>query len=214
MKRWFWSKEDRVYVDESGDELDDSELREGIDQYIESIQSDFAAKAALFAAGAITLTALFTFLQNEISAMHHAAGALAYGGLSQMDAEKWMRVNDRLQTELEFLNKFQVEAPELSTDAIIARANLYPEAAYSEWANQTVQREADLGVTLGRRICEEDDVSCEACISAASDEFVPLDEIPEIGSLTCMHNCRCRLDFLTNGVFNVGSDALASEAVQ
>jgi hypothetical protein len=120
----------------------------------------------------------------------------------QMDDEKWGRIDERLQLERTFLANFKQEVSDgvitgeqATEDAIASRAAMYAEAAYSDWQNQVVEREQDNGVTTGRRVCEEDGASCEECIDAATDEFIPLEEIPEIGSLQCMNNCRCQIDF-------------------
>lgn len=202
MKPWFWNRRRRVFVDSSDDQLSKAELKDSIEEYIDSIQEDIDSKSRDYVAGAITLAALFSFLDDEISAMHGATGAIAFGGLEQMDTAKWESIDGRLQTELDYLSGFRddVEAAvasgeELSADGISARAGLYAEAAYSEYVTQTVVREAENGVTMGRRICEEDNASCEECVAAASEDFMPLDDIEEIGSLECMSNCRCEIEF-------------------
>jgi hypothetical protein len=82
---------------------------------------------------------------------------------------------------------------------IESRAQMYPESSYATYENNVMAREWDEGVTLGRRICAEDDASCEECVSAATEEFIPLDEIPEIGTLQCISNCRCEIEFDVRG---------------
>jgi hypothetical protein len=152
-------------------------------------------------AGELSTAELFRFLENEVSALHGASGSIAYGGLRQMDFEKWSRIENKLVTELGYLDQFQgdvqlaARAGELSVEGIANRAGLYAHAAYAEYLNQVVEREADHGVTLGRRIVEGDEASCDECIEAATEEFIPLDDIPEIGTLQCMSNCRCEIEF-------------------
>ena len=77
---------------------------------------------------------------------------------------------------------------------IVNRATMYAESAYATFENNVVEREKDEGVTLGRRVLEEGD-NCEDCIAAASEEFVPLDELPEIGDSVCQSRCRCEFEF-------------------
>lgn len=104
-------------------------------------------------------------------------------------------------------------AAELIGGTIINRAGMYPEAAYATFQNNVMAREFDSGVTLGRRICAEDQASCEECVGAANDsaEFVPLDDLDEIGSLTCMNNCRCEFEFSLEGVEFATSDMFQAE---
>jgi hypothetical protein len=99
-------------------------------------------------------------------------------------------------------------AENLIGGTVVNRAGMYPDAAYATFQNNVVERESDSGVTLGRRICAEDEASCDECVSAAQDsaDFVPLDELDEIGSLTCMNNCRCEFEFSISGTEFAASD--------
>jgi hypothetical protein len=201
MKQWLYDKRRRIYVDRQGVRLTEREIRDALDEYISSVQEGMAERVVEYTAGAVTTKQLFSFLEDEVTALHGASAAIAYGGLSQMDLEKWGRIESRLVTELGYLNQFRADvqaasqAGELSADGIANRAGLYSEAAYSEYMNQLVEREMDNGVTLGRRICEADGASCDECVDAATEEFIPLDDIPEIGTLQCINNCRCEIEF-------------------
>jgi hypothetical protein len=83
----------------------------------------------------------------------------------------------------------------LAWGEIPGRAGMYAESLYATYENNVVAREVDNGASLGRRVCEEDDQSCDACVEAASTYFEPVEAIPEIGSLTCMTNCRCYFEY-------------------
>lgn len=87
------------------------------------------------------------------------------------------------------------DAADLIGATIASRAGMYADAAYSTYQNNEAAREFDSGVTLGRRVCEEDGASCDECVDAADTYFVPLDELPEIGSLQCLNNCRCYFEY-------------------
>lgn len=78
------------------------------------------------------------------------------------------------------------------------RASMYSDAAFPTYENSVVSREIDDGVTLGRRVLEPGD-NCEDCIAAATEEFVPLDELPEIGDSVCLSRCRCEFEFQIDG---------------
>lgn len=204
MKRWIWNKRTRRYEDPSGDLLSNRELSKGIDEYRDSVKRGMAEKVSEFTEGRISEASLFKFLKGEVESLHGAAGSIAYGGLRQMTDDKFARIDARVQSELSYLNQFRADvqaasAEELSAEGIANRAGLYAEAAYSEWLNQTLERERDEGTNLGRRICEADGASCDECVDAATEEFIPLDEIPEIGTLQCLHNCRCEIEFSVEG---------------
>lgn len=92
---------------------------------------------------------------------------------------------------------------------IVNRATMYAEAAYATYENNVVEREKDEGVTLGRRVLEEGD-NCEDCIAAATEEFIPLDEIPEISDSICGVRCRCSIEFSIDGVQFSTSDLFSA----
>jgi hypothetical protein len=85
-------------------------------------------------------------------------------------------------------------AEDLIGGQIINRAGMYPESAFATYENNVMMREGDEGVTLGRRVLEHGD-NCEDCIAAATEEFVPLDELAEIGDSVCQSRCRCEFEF-------------------
>lgn len=95
----------------------------------------------------------------------------------------------------ESINVDESAAADLIGATIPSRAGMYADAAYSTYQNNEMAREFDSGVTLGRRVCEEDGGSCDECVDAADTFFVPLDELPEIGSLQCLNNCRCYFEY-------------------
>lgn len=81
-----------------------------------------------------------------------------------------------------------------------ARSELYMDAIYGTHENSVTDRESDAGVVSGRRVCEEDASSCDECVAAATDDFIPLDEILDIGAAQCMSNCRCTIEFDYSGI--------------
>ena len=75
------------------------------------------------------------------------------------------------------------------------RATLYPGAMWSTHEMEMLNRERDAGVMMGRRRTEADGKVCDGCMAAATDEFIPLDEIEEIGTQECGPNDRCEIEF-------------------
>lgn len=109
-------------------------------------------------------------------------------------------------------------AADLIGATIPSRAAMYADAAYSTFQNNEAAREFDSGVTLGRRVCPEDDASCESCVDAADTFFAPLDDLPEIGSLDCMNNCRCYYEYAEPDALTLNAqplvDRLSADMVQ
>jgi hypothetical protein len=201
----------RVYINERGRIVSARQVRKEVEDYIAEEEVKAEREAAKLIAGTITATAFFLYMRNKIEAWHKVTGAIAYGGRAQMDAQRWARIDRIIASEQTFLSSFADEvakATELS-EGVVNRAGMYPNAAYSTYENQLLERESDNGVTLGRRICAEDDASCEECVSAASEDWQPLSEIADIGSLTCLNNCRCEIEFDVEGVQFATSDVFS-----
>lgn len=88
---------------------------------------------------------------------------------------------------------------------VVSISEMYPNAAYATYANNELLREKDEGVERARRTCEEDQNSCAGCLAAASDEWMPIDDVPPIGEQECMANDRCVIEY------DVGRDDQALE---
>lgn len=201
-KTWYWDEVRRRYVDREGRVLPEREIRKAIDEYIDSIQEDIDSKVDEFILGGITLFMLFNWLDGEISAMHHAAGSIAYGGIEQVTESEWNRIDRRLQSEREYLAGFRADMEqaasggELSFEGVAGRAGLYAESAFKTYENTVSDRERESGAIGVRRRCVEDQASCDDCVALAADEYVGFDEIMDIGDgSSCMSNCRCWFEF-------------------
>lgn len=217
-----WDAKKRRYLDSHGRVMTAQEVRKEVDDYVESEQKVVDSKAKDVLLGTITLAAFFTWMDSRIETWHKVTGAIAYGGKAQMTPERWARIEKQIESEKEFLRGFKAETimETLTAEGLANRAGLYTEAAYSTYENNVAQREADFGITTARRICEEDERSCDECVAAATEEYLPLGEVSDIGSLTCMNNCRCYFEFNVEGVEPLRIDATInqvfnrSEAVQ
>jgi hypothetical protein len=80
---------------------------------------------------------------------------------------------------------------------IVNRSTMYPESMYATFENNVMAREFDGGVRTGRRDSEGDGNVCDGCVAAATPEgeYVPLDELEEIGTQECGTRCRCEFSF-------------------
>lgn len=118
-----------------------------------------------------------------------------------MKKRKRIVLADALADVEGFLETITVE-PAVSSllvgGTVEARASMYVNSTYATYENNVVEREKDEGVTLGRRVLEAGD-NCDDCIVASSEEFVPLDELPEIGDSVCQSRCRCEFEFQIDG---------------
>ena len=275
----------RRYV-EKGRVLTPKEVRQHVEDYISHQQAEVDSKSKNVLLGTITLAAFFEFMREKIQAWHSIAGVIAYGGQGQMNLERWQWINEKVQSELRYLNNFQVVAERgyrktrevaseianaVEKDATVpagleavverevqaaitasdaagrtaavedaiqtaladsigtteaetvaarvakdvlesqqldeviwgqigSRGRMYADSLYGTYENSVKAREGDAGVMGVRRISENDSHSCDECPALAVEEYVPLDEITDIGDAECMSNCRCTLEFDYAGV--------------
>ena len=101
---------DRRYEDDNGRPIPPATIRKEIDEWVKVEQKEVEREATKLLAGAITVAALFDFLADKIRAWHSIAGVIAYGGEAQMNPERWARVNEKIQSEIQYLENFQQEA--------------------------------------------------------------------------------------------------------
>jgi len=195
-------------VDEDGRVLSPAQVRREVHDYVEGEKDKTEKEALKLLAETITLTAFFHFMKSRVEKWHTVTGAIAYGGQAQLDPERKARIAAKIESELAFLNGFRNDTSKAFAEArandltiteaagfVPARAAMYADAAYSTYENNVMAREFDEGVTMGRRVCPEDDASCEECVDAASTFFSTLEDIEEIGTLQCLNNCRCYIEY-------------------
>ncbi|MEK6281866.1 MAG: hypothetical protein AABN95_16050 [Acidobacteriota bacterium] len=254
----------RLYLDDRGRAISPAKVRKQIDGFITSEQKLVIQAARRLLSGEAEVEAFFRFMQTKVTAWHSITGTIAYGGKSEMNVERWARLNARIFSELGYLSEFQADAQASFTAAeIIAnkvsiqvakefpqaqaeirervsralfttapseavtvakravievigaevpivagpeagfliggtvenRASLYPGTMWRTHEMETLNRERDAGVLKGRRRTEEDGNVCDGCMAAATEEFIPLDEIEEIGTQECGPRDRCEIEF-------------------
>lgn len=142
-----------------------------------------------------------TAIEEDLAGLHHAAAAVARGGLAQMTEADRALVRERILTEYGFLDGFAHEidvalavgAP-MSEREINARVAQYYEAprATFEAFNRQVQGEA--GCTLEIN-CLGVAEHCQECPELSAQGWVPIGTLPEPGSRECLRRCRCRLEY-------------------
>jgi hypothetical protein len=81
-----------------------------------------------------------------------------------------------------------------------SRARMYADATYGTHENEMRAREMVAGVLRGRRVTEGDNRVCDGCEAAASDEYVPLEDLLDIGEAECLTLCRCTIEFDYAGI--------------
>jgi hypothetical protein len=105
-----WDAVQRRYEDSNGRALTPAEIKKHIQDFIKSEQALITKEAERLTSDEITVAEFFAFMRQKITAIHQIAGTVAYGGEAQMTRERQRRINEKILSELEYLNEFEVQA--------------------------------------------------------------------------------------------------------
>lgn len=104
-----WDQTQRRYEDDDGRPLTPAEVKKHIQDFIESEQKSIAKEAEKLVRDELTVAEFFKFMRHKVTAMHQVTGAVAYGGESQLTRERQKRINQKILSELAYLNDFEAE---------------------------------------------------------------------------------------------------------
>lgn len=191
-----WNKEKHRY-ERDGKPIPPSSIRKMVLATIERAKERMRGIASQLVNGTINRPAWFLASRNEVKRMHTALAMLAQGGRAQMDAGSWGRAGQMIRSELNYLRGFERDiANELRSEAqILADAIKYSDAGYKLWSNMVLEREKKLGTGFARRILDEGTEHCEDCPALATEEFIPITEVAEIGASSCGSFCHCDIEY-------------------
>ena len=105
-----WDAKQRRYEDDNGRPLTSAEVKKHVQEFIESQQALIEKQAEKLLRDELTVAEFFGFMRHKVTAMHQVAGAIAYGGESQLTRERQQRINKKILSELEYLNEFEAQA--------------------------------------------------------------------------------------------------------
>lgn len=130
--------------------------------------------------------------ERNVTSAHILTAALALGSIRKAVQEPIVR--SRIELELGYGERFgrKVRGDEISQAQIASRARSYLLAAGITYGILE-QKIRALTYTEARRIRRASE-SCPGCI-AYSYRWMPIDEMPRIGSLQCKSRCRCFLEY-------------------
>lgn len=144
-------------------------------------------------AGLITLDQWQSSFRELVGSSHILAAALAVGSIAA--AAESATVQENIERERKFADGFARDIPrkQLSKPTIKARAKSYLLAAAITFGvvQQAVKAASGYNEAMRTRTAEE---SCGDCIEVA-DTWMPIEDMPPLGSLKCGWRCRCYLEY-------------------
>ncbi len=123
--------------------------------------------------------------------------AVGYGGRRQMGNREFGKIGAKVKKQNAFLDNFArlIELNKLSPPQIEHRASLYSKEARTGYFDAEREMITEAGKTMARRMINSRE-GCPECAKYAGFGFIPIDEMPEWGTLQCSVFCLCSIEYL------------------
>jgi hypothetical protein len=143
-------------------------------------------------AGRITVERWQEEFSRNITSAHILAGAMALGSIKA--AVNNVDVQERIDSELAYANNFASDLKEEVGPRANARATSYFMAAAVTYGILEMSVRKLMGKQTEAMRIRRASESCVGCIEW-SYEWMPIEDMPEIGSLDCGGYCRCYIEY-------------------
>lgn len=152
--------------------------------------------------GEISLASWQSSMMEQIKITHISSAALSQGGWAQMTQSDWGATGQLIRQQYDYLRNYaaDIASGEQALDGrALVRSDLYADAANGTFWEMDKRGHLADGYDEGRRVLEPGADHCDDCEEYASEGWMPIDEIPEIGNSQCMTRCRCEIEYRRSG---------------
>jgi hypothetical protein len=204
MATWTFDPTTGRYADGRGALVPAARVTAALDRVIADTQAQLAVLGQRRAEGMNTAEWRLA-VQGVLKQGHVTAGALAHGGLDQLDPSTRGFLGARLRGQYSYLSGLALDtAPGDFSGADMARLGQYAGALRGTYSG-VWRRDAE-----GRGEDQEKNElgganNCEECPALSDQGWVPLGSLPEIGSRACHGNCSCAIQ--TRAAVDAGVEA-------
>lgn len=185
----------RYRNNETGQYVSVTEVRAAVDTVIDNSGEAVTTLSQRLITGDITLSEWRDGLAATLKALHVAAGVAASGGFASTSASDYGFIGSQIKKQYEYLNGFasDIASGKQALDgSLLARAEMYAESARGTFSEVELRANVNAGNTLAKRVLGNSN-SCGGCVDAAGQGWMPIDEMPPIGSLQCLSRCHCSI---------------------
>lgn len=206
--RYTWDDRAQQYRDARGKFVSRKAVRNELDVALEAAQKRGRDLAKSLRDGRISIAEWQRGMVDVIRTSNVYSAAAAKGGWAQMTAADWARTGPRVREQLTYLRNFADQVAngrvDPNTGKRIAypldgrfevRAGMYGQQARTSFYGVEMREKRARGVTEAKRVLGAADRSCGACSSAAAAGWQPIEDVPPIGTLTCLSMCKCEIEY-------------------
>lgn len=172
------------------------DVRRQIDKLFEIVKSDMRGLGEALTTGGIDLSTFQILMAEKLRISHGLAASVGKGGREAMALSDWGKVGGGLKKQYGYLNNLarQIELGKVSDVQLINRAGAYSHGVRLAFYGLATVAEKANGAEYARRIINSKE-GCPECATYADFGWIPVEEMPEIGSLICGVFCLCEVEF-------------------
>ena len=193
-RRYEWDDAAGRYRGAGGRFVPRAEVRREIERGIAATRTRATRLAAQLQSRAITLDAWVAGMRDVVRDTHWGNLAAAKGGWAQLTPADYGRAGRAIRDQFGYLEGFadQIERGLPLDGRFLRRAAMYADAGRATYTRAERAEMTARGFDEERNIRYAGD-SCDGCIAATARGWVPLGELPLIGTRDCLTGCRCEL---------------------
>lgn len=199
---YVWDAAARRYRGPSGRLLAERALRRAVEAQVEAARVEMRRHAEDLIAARINRSEWMLRMEASVKRAHVITGVAAMGGREQVAISDLGWIGQRVREQYERLRAFgrDVEAGRLSDAQLLARSDLYAEAARATHREAERRRERLAGMTEERRVLSPADHcstrgGLRGCVELARLGWQPAGSLPRIGQTPCKVRCKCVMQF-------------------
>jgi hypothetical protein len=168
--------------------------------------------------GEISTAEWYQLGKAHIKHGHTAQSALASGGYPNMGESTLSRAQKVVGFHYEKWRGFGGDVmagrygPEIEAKSFLQRANMYANAMRATAENERKDTAKDNGHIEARRVLAAVQ-HCDSCAAVAAMGWIPIDEMPEIGSDSCASNCHCLIITRRSAASFITDDLMDAQAL-
>lgn len=191
-----WDEGPRRFRDHFGRFVKRTEVRKGLDRYVDKLQEEAGNLTVRLQEGEISLERWQRGMADMIKRGHTAATMIARGGREQVRRADWGRTGVILKRQYQYLQGFanELEAGLPITGRVINRAKMYAVAPTATYENMLRQDDIAAGFDVERRILHSVN-PCKSCVRYRDMGWQRAGKLPGIGQrCQCKSRCRCTFE--------------------
>lgn len=193
-----WNPRARRYIGTDGRLVSKTAVDAAMDAAVEVGRAEMAGYADALIEGTMDLPAYQIAMKQSIKRMHLTAAATTRGGWANLTPSERGKAAQRIKAEYKFLNQscLDFESGARPIDGRMrASSQMYARSAYAGYSEADYEAAKDAAeaepASHEERWTRHASDSCNGCVHQESRQWVPLGDLPPIGSQTCLSNCKC-----------------------